>query len=253
MPLKKLWNAITGRSSTETRATSDSPRDTPLGSSDDAVGSAGNPAVVKANAPTEKSVGSRRGGAKKAAAKRAKSQSKRSESVTEAGKSIPIAKPAAAKPRAKVSRRDPLIKMLSVEEMQSPSTVLEIGAGDGSRAIKVCTVLEETIETVRYVAVDQFEMAGGRTSLMDFHRALRGAGIRPQVFPEPIVSGLTRVAHTIGACDLILVSEQVSDEDLAQMGPQLARIAHPQTQVLVERSGVWNVHTLARVDLRRAA
>jgi hypothetical protein len=170
----------------------------------------------------------------------------------------------AVKPvRPKVNRRDPLVAALLASPMlvaaqKNPSSVsmltaLEIGIGDGTRAAKICDTLREVSETIRYIAIDQFEMGGGNLKLMDFHRMMRTAEVRPQVFPEPVASGLLRVAHTFGACDLILVDESIDEQQLGGLGGQLARIAHESTQVLLCKGGKWHVYPLARADLRRTA
>jgi hypothetical protein len=162
-----------------------------------------------------------------------------------------------------VNRRDPLVAALLASPMlvtaqKNPSsvsmlTVLEIGIGDGTRAAKLCDTMREVCEAIRYIAIDQFEMGGGKLKLMDFHRMMRNAEVRPQVFPEPIASGLLRVAHTFGACDLILVDESIDEIQLSNIASQFARIAHESTQVLVCKGGKCQVHPLARTDLRRAA
>ena len=56
-------------------------------------------------------------------------------------------------------------------------SVLEVGVGDGSRAVAVMGTLANSGSPIRYFGIDQFELAGGAVSLKDFHRSLRAAGI----------------------------------------------------------------------------
>ena len=129
------------------------------------------------------------------------------------------------------------------------TTVLQIGVGDGSSAVDLITHLQST-GSVRYAAIDQFEagpafVAGG-TRLMDFHRTLRSAGIRPQVFPDDVQTGLSQVRRTIGGVDLVVVAQGC---DVAAIEPSLCRIAHAGTVVLRADGGNWSVQTLPHADL----
>ena len=94
----------------------------------------------------------------------------------------------------------------------APRSILEIGVGDGTRAVAVMEALAKQGIAARYFGMDQFELAGGGLSLRDFHRTMRGAGIRPQLFPEPVPRGLIRFLHTIGSVDLVLVADPAEVE-----------------------------------------
>ncbi len=143
-----------------------------------------------------------------------------------------------------------LCKMVAASQAQS---VLEVGVGDGSRAIAVVGTLAKRGMPVRYFGVDEFELAGGTVSLKEFHRTLRSAGIRPQIFPEPVDRGLVRFLHTVGHADLVMLSEPgllLEDPRFQQL---LSRVSHGSTTVLYRQDDVW-----ARLDressfLRRAA
>jgi hypothetical protein len=290
MSLLKLWNTITGRSSAKpqvdspanetsnstagpTAAKSPQVSAKPAGNAIGPVSQATKSAVqsrdaMTANLKTRESTSTTATSATQTPSTKAtKSESKKRKAPTPTIKIAfepEVAPVAAAKPvRPKVNRRDPLVTALLAspvlaEALKNSSsvstlTVLEIGVGDGARAIKICDTLREAAPSVRYIAIDQFEMGGGNLKLMDFHRLMRTAEVRPQVFPETVAAGLVRVSHTVGACDLILIDESVDDQQIAGLANPLARIAHESTQVLVCKGGKWRVHPLARADLRRAA
>lgn len=152
-------------------------------------------------------------------------------------------------------------------------SVLEISAGDGSRAVEVLSLLSENNAKklvgdagnpkIRYSVIDQFEMGGGDHTLMQFHQTLRGAGIRPQVFPEVIARGLTRVAHTIGSIDLILVSAAANSGTQAdswatpEVKSLLSRVTHDQSLILFQKDDTWEKMALSELGskpvYRRAA
>ena len=124
----------------------------------------------------------------------------------------------------------------------SAETVLEISVGDGSRAIEVVqTLAGDRATPVRYIALDQFEMAGGETTLMQFHQAMRSAGVRVQVYPETLDRGLARVAHTVGPVDLVLFSKPQSEWDSPEVRGLLTKVCKPSTVVLVCEGDVWQV------------
>ena len=118
-------------------------------------------------------------------------------------------------------------------------SVLEIGVGDGSRAIAVLGTLAKSGNPVRYFGIDQFELAGGAISLKEFHRTMRGAGIRPQIFPEPVDRGLARFLHTVGTADLVLLDEAGETLENPQVGQLLKRISNPQTTILYLQDDAW--------------
>jgi hypothetical protein len=149
----------------------------------------------------------------------------------------------------------------------SAESVLEISVGDGSRAVEVLALLRSSAGKsadagadsikLRYAAIDQFEMGGGTNTLMQFHQTIRGGGIRPQVFPEPVDRGLMRVAHTLGSIDLILISADAGDWDTPETKSLLARVVHDQSQIFFERNDAWHALELSELGSepvhRRAA
>jgi len=134
------------------------------------------------------------------------------------------------------------------------SSVLEISVEDGSRALAVLETIEKTNKNVRYLAIDQFEMAGGPVSLKQFHQTLRSRGFRPQLFPETIQRGLIRVAHTVGAVDLVLIAALPETWQTPQVLPLLSRVTHQSSLVLYrDEEETWKTYPNPAAPQRRAA
>ncbi|QDT01918.1 hypothetical protein K227x_02870 [Rubripirellula lacrimiformis] len=149
-------------------------------------------------------------------------------------------------------------------------TILEINVEDGTRAIAVLETLAAnlpapapvadseseaatTAPAIRYLVIDQFEMAGGQTTLKQFHQTLREAAIRPQVIPEPIDRGLVRVAHTYGAVDLILIATPVDQWQNETIMKLIDRVSHSGTTLMFRDGDAWKSYQQNTAPLRRAA
>lgn len=135
----------------------------------------------------------------------------------------------------------------------SVNSVLEISVEDGSRALAVLQTVAKTNQDFRYVAIDQFEMAGGPITLKQFHQTLRSRGFRPQVYPETVERGLIRVAHTIGTVDLVLIAAPIASWQTPQHLPLLSRVIHQGTLVLYrDEEETWTKFATETLQ-RRAA
>ena len=133
------------------------------------------------------------------------------------------------------------------------NAVLEISVGDGSRALAVLETIKKTNKDVRYVAIDQFEMAGGPITLKQFHQALRSRGFRAQLFPETMERGLSRVAHTIGSVDLVLIGAPREAWQTPQILTLLSRVTHQDSLVLFrDEEDTWKKFA-TQFSQRRAA
>lgn len=179
----------------------------------------------------------------------------RGRSKEEATPEIPVAAPAkAAKSTGK--RRlfgGPHATLCRQPKGLQPQSVLEIGVGDGSRAIAIMqTLRKKSTVDIRYVAIDQFELAGGDLALKDFFRLLREHEIRPQLFPETLESGLRRVANTVGTIDLVLISQPLDQWQNPVTEHLLSRISHPDTCVFFDDGDGWSRYNSAPTKLRRA-
>lgn len=182
----------------------------------------------------------------------------------------PIAQPViAAKPIKPTKQRlnlfgggNPHAPLCKLIRTMTARTVIEIGVQDGSRAIAVMETLMQnlppapvlaplaeavgdaevaspTAPAIRYIAVDQFEMAGSETTLKQFHKTLRESEVRATVYPEPIDRALMRVAHTIGAVDLVLIAIATEQWQTPANETLLKRICHASTVVLYDEGSDW--------------
>ena len=157
------------------------------------------------------------------------------------------AKPALGIFRLGRGPHDPLCRAI---RKSGATSVLDISVEDGTRAIAVVEALSKADPnaTIRYAAVDQFELAGGVVSLMQFHRNLRKHAIRPQIFPLDVATAVVRVAYTIGAVDLVLIGREsteltaLSDD---QWNSLLRRVTHPDSLVLRQRGESWDRFEIA--------
>jgi hypothetical protein len=112
----------------------------------------------------------------------------------------------------------------------NPDAVLEVGVGDGSRATAVLSTLAKSrpAAEIRYIAIDLFEMGDQPLTLKGFHQQIRSIDVRPHLLPMPFPQGLTRVAHTFGTVDLVLLA----DPSLKGSDPLVARVTHPESVIL---------------------
>ncbi|NNE00765.1 MAG: hypothetical protein HKN47_25900 [Pirellulaceae bacterium] len=127
------------------------------------------------------------------------------------------------------------------------TSVLEIGVGDGERALAITKMLiaSHPETAVRYCAIDMFEMADGPITLKEFNRQLRGQSVRPTLIPMDLTAGLSRVSSTIGFVDLVLIAEPNEPIDLKSIRSALERVTTPKSTVYQLVDEKWN-----QVDLK---
>jgi hypothetical protein len=137
--------------------------------------------------------------------------------------------------------RGPHDRLCRLVRQSHATSVLEIGVGDGSRAIAVAAELVRSGAggSIRYAALDAFEMADGGITLKQFHRMMRRHGIRPRLFPSTLLAGLRRAANTIGAVDLVLISQQACSDQETDWNRLLFRLTHSETVVLRQDDDGW--------------
>ncbi|WDQ16432.1 hypothetical protein [Rhodopirellula sp. P2] len=237
MPLKKLWNSLRGVTS-QPKVTSEA---TPAVTSPDV------------DAPPQPVV--RQPSAKKLAAKAATAVA-----PPVAAPAVPDTAPATAptakaKPAASrgvlsmLSRgeHDGLVKMLA---KQPPSSVLEIGVGDGSRTPAVVHALAEANPALKYAVIDQFEMVGGTVKLRDFHGQLAGLAIRPSIIPEPAARGVVTVLHRLGMMDAVILDPSLDAETLVELEAVLSKVSYADTMILRQTNGKWQATVSNSTTLR---
>ena len=148
---------------------------------------------------------------------------------------------------------DALLKLIS---QARPTSILEVGIGDGSRMPAVLASLADAgteSKSFKAIVIDEFEMAGGEVTMRDYHRQLAGLAIRPVIFPESVARGLVNVAHRFGAVDMILIDASVETAHAEGLSKFLSKVTHVGTAVLSNTSGKWAVRQSGTDAVRRAA
>ncbi|MFG0289591.1 MAG: hypothetical protein ACF8CQ_15530 [Rhodopirellula sp. JB044] len=250
MSLKKIWNSLCGRSEkTETAA---SPENAP------AQPAVSAPASVATTAPAAKVRAPRKSAQQKPQKTPAEVRVSRTEPV--AAQATASAKTAASAPPKRsvlsmLSRgeHDALLKIIN---KQQPSSILEIGVGDGSRMPAILAMMDQsgvTQDSLKAIVIDEFELGGGVVAMRDYHRQLAGLSIRPVIFPEPVGRGLVSVAHRFGAVDLVLVDSAIEEANSQDLATFLGKVTHPGSQMLSNASGKWTNRQAGSDVARRAA
>ena len=136
------------------------------------------------------------------------------------------------------------------------TSILEIGVGDGKRALSVTKALIESNPgtIVRYAAIDMFEMADGPITLKDFNLQLRNQGVQATLVPMEITPGIARVSSTIGVVDLVLIGDNQEDVELTTTTSALKRVSSANTSVFRLVSEKWErLDPENQLNNRRAA
>ncbi|MCC6507726.1 MAG: hypothetical protein IT423_01360 [Pirellulaceae bacterium] len=122
---------------------------------------------------------------------------------------------------------------------QPISSVLEIGVGSGERMKRIVQLaqLKPDVQQLRYVGVDGFESAKDgavHLTLKQAHQQATSLGLRANLIPGDLQSAVPRVAHKIGASDLIIVDGQFDPSSPLSgvVGQWLFHIAHDQSLIL---------------------
>ncbi len=123
------------------------------------------------------------------------------------------------------------------------SSVLEINVGDGARMKRIVQLAELTPGTqqLRYVGVDGFESAqdgGVHLTLKQAHQQAAALGVRANLIPGDLKSAMPRVAHKIGASDLIVIDGDFDPQSplAGPIGQWIHHITHAQSMVLATKS-----------------
>ncbi len=107
--------------------------------------------------------------------------------------------------------------------------ILEIGLGDGSRALQIIKLARKRRRgaEVHYIGVDQFELrprAETRLTLKTAYRLLRAAGARVKLVPGDPLSALARTANSINRVDTVIIAHDVDAQSLARAWFYLPRM-----------------------------
>jgi hypothetical protein len=145
-------------------------------------------------------------------------------------------------------------KLFKRIESMSIQSILQVTVGDGQRTLAMLKKLTHKghSTTFHYIAIDEFEMAGGPLTLREFHKQLREYPAKAHLVPMPIDSGLDRVVRTYGQVDLIIWSADLSPT--AKQLDAIARLSKPTTLLyLQDENGRWIEKTSVPLTSRRAA
>lgn len=136
---------------------------------------------------------------------------------------------------------------------QSFSSILEIGMQDGQRLRRLAKLAQpvEGCEQIRYIGTDEFESAqDGRPhlTLKQAHRLAGQLGFKASLIPGDINAAVPRVAHKMGASDLLIIDGGLNPASPMSnsLGSWLNRLAHSGSIILAcETRG----QTLQLVDM----
>ena len=126
---------------------------------------------------------------------------------------------------------------------QPIASVLEIGVGNGERMKRIVQLaqLAPGVTQLRYVGVDSFESAKDgavHLTLKQAHQQASQLGLRANLIPGDLRSAMPRVAHKIGASDLIIVNDDfdVQQPHCGPIGQWLRHITHANSILLASPS-----------------
>ncbi|HBJ33297.1 MAG TPA: hypothetical protein DDZ51_00755 [Planctomycetaceae bacterium] len=112
-------------------------------------------------------------------------------------------------------------------------SILDTNLGDASRAVELLeAIVCDSVPTPKYVAIDDFDLASGGTTVLQFHQQVRRVGGKAVPIPGSIDEGLRQLSRTIGTVDLVLIDDakpQLHGEDTQRL---LNRVTHSGTLVL---------------------
>ncbi|QDT13754.1 hypothetical protein [Planctomycetes bacterium K23_9] len=161
---------------------------------------------------------------------------------------VPVPSKPAAKPKLSLLDRfggGPHAATCRLVRSSGATSILEIGVGDGERALAMTAALVEANggNPVRYVAIDMFEMADGPITLKDFHKQIRAQNVQPTLVPMSVSAGLNRVSSTVGVVDLILIADPVAGPAesvaLLDISKALKKVASENTSIYQLTDEQW--------------
>ncbi|MCC6125694.1 MAG: hypothetical protein IT426_12075 [Pirellulales bacterium] len=152
-----------------------------------------------------------------------------------------------AKPAA-----DRLIYRAILEE--KITRIVEMGIGDGSRALKMIDAAARHCERpkIHYVGIDSFEdrdsAEGPGLTLIEAYRLLKKSAARIKLIPGDPCDALMRSANSLTDIDLLLISAPRETERLERMWFFVPRMLHPRSLALHETIAANGEKTIRRID-----
>lgn len=114
-----------------------------------------------------------------------------------------------------------------------PSRIVEIGLGDGSRAVDMIELAHrQRTSPVHYCGIDLFEAREQAVlPLKEAHLRLNKTGAKIRLLPGDLASTITRHANFLAGTDLLVFDESISEQQLERLSPFWLRIVHEGTAV----------------------
>ncbi len=243
MALGKLWNAFFGKRSETVLAANVVDRSTVVTSSQSAKGvekstGTNQPTASQAGIAAEAEIAGRpilktkrkavAGKAKKAAPAHALAIAAVDETPVVTVKRIPHPK------------KNAWSKLVAGRQINS---ILDTNLGDASRAVELLeAIVCDAVPAPKYVAIDNFDLASGGTTVLQFHQRVRRVGGSAVPIPGTIDEGLRQLSRTIGMVDMVLIDDAKLQWQNDETRRLLLRITHPGTLVLCrDAKNNWTV------------
>ena len=128
-----------------------------------------------------------------------------------------------------------LVKYLLAHPVRS---LLEIGVGNGARMQRIAKLVQLPAgeEQLRYIGIDEFESAsdgGQHLRLKEAHQLASVLGFKASLIPGNHASAVPRVAHKMGACDVIVIDGGLDPAApmTGSIGPWLNHLMHDRSMV----------------------
>lgn len=136
------------------------------------------------------------------------------------------------------------------------ASILEIGVGDGSRAINMIRVAKKYCSSgsIRYTGIDGFEAdSNSKVSLKDFHQRLSKLEIKLQLVPGEVAAAVQRIANSHLRTDLLVISAGNNTAALDDVWFFVPRMLHAASVVFLQQQGNEQgpLETLGRLEIER--
>jgi len=112
-------------------------------------------------------------------------------------------------------------------------SILDTNLGDASRAVELLeAIVCDAVPTPKYVAIDDFDLANGGTTVLQFHQRVRRVGGKAVPIPGAIDEGLRQLSRTLGTVDLVLIDDAKVQLETEETRRLLNRVTHAGTVML---------------------
>lgn len=126
---------------------------------------------------------------------------------------------------------------------QPVGSILEVGIGLGQRMKQIAKLVElpAGVEHLKFIGTDEFEAASdsrNHLSLKQAHQIAGALGFKATLIPGDIQSAIPRVAHKMGAVDLIIADGCVDPRNPLNsfLGQWIDHVAHSETTIVASAS-----------------